>query len=96
MNFNNQNDLDDLQRLVKVFENHIDDLSLNVAAKRKVMAQITTIKAQLEYEPDTLIINQAGHTLRSITEGAIGSLIATAAQPTVWSLMETIIKRLFS
>jgi hypothetical protein len=96
INFNNQNNLDELQRLVEVFEKHIDDLSLDVATKRKAMVQITTIKAQLEDEPDPVIVKQAGRTLRNITEGAIGSLIATATQPTVWSLVETIIKRLFS
>jgi hypothetical protein len=32
-------------------------------------------------EPNPVIVNQAGRTLRSITEGAIGSLLANAATP---------------
>lgn len=88
-------DSDDLHRLVEVFENHFDDLALDAAAKRKAMAQVATIKAQLEDDPDPVIVNQAGRTLRNITEGAIGSLIATAAQPTLWAWAATIIAKLF-
>lgn len=90
-----RNDFDDLRRLVDVFENHFDDLPLDVAAKKKAMAQVRTIKAQLEDEPDTVIVKQAGRTLRNITEGAIGSLIATAAQPAIWSGVASIMAKLF-
>src|ERR1035437_760541 len=39
--------------------------------------QIATIKAQFTYDqPNPVIIKQAGHTLRNITEDAIGSLVA--------------------
>ena len=44
---------------------------------------------------DRVIVKQAGRTLRNITEGAIGSLIATAAQPTVWAWAAPIIAKLF-
>jgi hypothetical protein len=88
-------DTDELRRLVDLFENHIDDLSLDVADKRKARAQVATIKAQLEDEPDHVIVKQAGRTLRNLTEGAIASLLATAAQPAVWSWAHSIMPKLF-
>lgn len=90
-----RDDLDNLRRLVEVFDSHHDDLNLDEAAKRKAMAQVATIKTQLEDEPDPMIVMQAGRTLRNITEGAIGSLIATAAQPTVWATAAPILAKLF-
>jgi hypothetical protein len=42
--------------------------------------------AHLSDDPDPVIVRQAGLKLRAITEGAIGSLIAVAVQPAVWSL----------
>lgn len=95
INFNNQSDIKDLQHLIEVFEKHIDELSLEATAKRKAMVQITTLKAQLEDEPDPVIVKQAGRTLRNITEGAIGSLVAAATQPAIWSMIDTIMKRIF-
>ena len=59
------------------------------------MAQVATIKAQLEDNPDPVIVKQAGRTLRNITEGAIGSLIAAAAQPTVWATAAALLAKLF-
>ena len=56
-----------------------------MSAANKAKAQIATIQAQLaDDEPDGRIIAQAGRTLRNITEGAIGSLIAAAVQPGIW------------
>lgn len=76
---------ENLQKLVKTFEEYIDELSLDPAAKRKVLAQVGTIKAQFEDdEPNPAIIKEAGRTLRNITEGAISSLIVAAVQPSVW------------
>lgn len=76
---------ENLQKLVKTFEKYIDELSLEPAIKRKTMAQVSTIKAQLEDdEPNLAIIKEAGRTLRNITEGAISSLIAAAIRPSVW------------
>lgn len=95
VNFNDTRILNDLHRLVEVFEKHIDELVLDPAAKRKASAQVATIKAQLEDEPDTVIISQAGRTLRNITEGAIGSLIATAAQSSEWAWVSQHIQNLF-
>lgn len=88
-------ELDDLRNLVDVLGEHLDELTLDVSEKQKALAQVATINAQLEVEPDPVIVKQAGRTLRSITEGAIGSLIATAAQPAIWASTARIISKLF-
>jgi hypothetical protein len=90
-----RNDLDDLRRLIEVFKKNINELALDAAAKQKAKVQVETIKLQMEDEPDPVIVKQAGSTLRNITEGAIGSLIATAAQPTVWAWAAAIMQKLF-
>jgi hypothetical protein len=90
-----RNDLDDLRSLIEVFKKNINDLALDAVAKQKAKVQIETIKLQIEDEPDLVIVKQAGSTLRNITEGAIGSLIATAAQPTVWAWAAAIMQKLF-
>ncbi|MGC2322390.1 MAG: hypothetical protein WA463_07145, partial [Terriglobales bacterium] len=77
-------DLADLNRLVTELTSHIHELQIDTRQRQKAEAQIATLKAQLTDEPDSIIIQQAGRTLRNVTEGAIGSLLATAAQPTVW------------
>jgi hypothetical protein len=76
---------DDLSRLVRELTQHIDELGLNDREKQRADAQIAILRTELAGEPDPAIITQAGRTLRNITEGAIGSLIATAAQPPVWA-----------
>jgi len=58
-------------------------------------AQLAIIETELEAEPDPVIVQQAGRTLRNITEGAIGSLVAAAVQPTVWAWVGTAMKVLF-
>lgn len=92
--YNNQ-ELDELRRLVDFFEKHIDDLKLDLAAKRKATSQIETIKAQLRDEPDPVIVKQAGRTLRNITEGVIVGLIVTAIQPSIWAWVPAIFEKLF-
>lgn len=85
----------ELKTLVKELTKHLDELHLKPADKRTAEVQIATIKAQLVDEPDAVVIKQVGHTLRSVTEGAIGSLIATGAtQPAVWHLLQTILSKL--
>jgi hypothetical protein len=75
----------DLERLVREVSEHLDELKLGAQARRKAEVQVRTIQAQLaDDEPEPGIVAQAGATLRNVTEGAIGSLIASAAQPTVW------------
>jgi AbiTii-like protein len=74
----------DLQRLVADFSGHLHELNLGAREKGRAEAQIAALKAELSGEPDFRIVSQAGRTLRNVTEGAIASLLATAAQPTVW------------
>jgi len=74
-----------LEHLIVELTTHLNELNIEAYQKQKAEAQIATIKAQLtDDEPDPVIIRQAGRTLRNITEGAIGSLVATAVQPAVW------------
>ena len=91
----NVQDIADLGRLVSEIAAHIDELHMDARQKQKAEAQIATIKAQLMDEPDPVIVKQAGRTLRNITEGAIGSLLATAGQPTVWVWVHEIMHKLF-
>lgn len=88
-------DRDDLNRLVTELTSHLGELQLDTRQQQKAEAQIATLKAQLIDEPDPVIVKQTGRTLRNITEGAIGSLLATAAQPTVWVWVHEIMRKLF-
>lgn len=87
----------DLERLVREMSERIAELNLDERAGRKAAAQIGTIQAQLaDDEADPGIIAQAGRTLRNVTEGAIGSLVASAAQPAVWHWVGKTMAVLFS
>ena len=82
----------DLTTLVTEMEKHLAELALDDRQRRTAAAQIATLKAQqLAEQPDPVIVAQAGRTLRNVTEGAIGSLLATAAQPTVWTVIHSIL-----
>jgi hypothetical protein len=76
--------VENLRKLVAVFAGHLAELKLDEGKERAARAQVATIQAQLGDEPDPVIVKQAGRTLRNITEGAIGSLVATATEPTIW------------
>ena len=85
----------DLARLVSEFATHLQELQLDAMTIQRATAQLSTIQAQLSDEPNPIIVQQAGRTLRNITEGAIAGLISTAVQPTVWSWVADIMGRLF-
>jgi hypothetical protein len=74
----------DLARLITEFTDHLDELNLDTRQKQRAEAQIATLRVELAGDSDPAIVRQAEHTLRNITEGAIGSLLATAAQPGIW------------
>jgi len=82
---------EDLKKLVEIFENYIRDIKLNESEIKKVKDLVATIKSQLSDKPDSTIINQAGRSLRNVTEGAIGSLLAAAAQAKVWDIAHRIL-----
>ena len=83
---------EDLSRLVTELTHHLPELHLEARDKRRAEAQIAVLRAELAGEPDSAIVNEAGRTLRSITEGAIGGLIASAAQPSVWLWVHQILQ----
>jgi hypothetical protein len=85
----------DLARLVREFADHLDELKLDPRARQSANAQLATLQAQLSDDPDPVIVRQAGRTLRNITEGAIGSLIAAAVQPPVWRWIASMMATLF-
>lgn len=91
----NAQDVSDLRRLVAEIRLHLDELQLETTLQRKATAQLGTLDAQLSDDPDPVIIRQAGRTLRNILEGALGSLLATAAQPPVWIWVHQALQRLF-
>jgi len=84
----------DLQKFVADFSHHLAELNLDEHLKRKVEAQLATIKAQLDDEPNPVIVREAGRTLRNLTEGVVGNLIATAAQPAVWQSIQKVLELL--
>jgi hypothetical protein len=90
----NSKDFDDLRQAIEILEQRIDELHLDAAAKRKALAQVGTIKAQLSDDPSPTIIREAGRTLRNITEGAIGGLIATGVTEH-WQLVHDVLTRMF-
>ncbi|MGC1423879.1 MAG: hypothetical protein WA815_16105 [Terracidiphilus sp.] len=77
-------ELGDLARFVEEFSAHLRELGLDERQELRARAQIDVIQTELGGKPDEDIILQSGRTLRNITEGAIGGLLATAVQPTVW------------
>ncbi len=81
----------DLATLVDLLGKHIDELGLASDDRRKVDAQLATINAQLIDEPNPSIIREAFGTIKNITEGAIGSLLASGAQPAVWGALASIL-----
>ncbi|MGI0134197.1 MAG: hypothetical protein ACREBW_04485 [Candidatus Micrarchaeaceae archaeon] len=84
------------ERLLTDLSEHLEEMNLDERQKQKAKTQIITIKTQLnDAEPDAAIITQAGRTLRNITEGAVGSLIATALQSGVWHSIQHLTTILF-
>jgi hypothetical protein len=85
---------DQLLRFVAEFTNHLNELGLDHRQRQRAEAQLTALKAESASEPDSAIVKQTAVTLRSITEGAIGSLLAAAVQPTVWNWIHETLKAL--
>lgn len=78
----------DLQAIVEVYRRHVAELKLDPATRRRADAQVATIEAQLEDEPDPIIVKAAGKSLKTIVEGAIGGALGNAvANPGVWTTL---------
>ena len=81
----------DLRRLITELGGRLDELQLGVDEKRAAQAQLNTLNAQLADTPNPVIVQEAGRTLRRLTEGAISSLFAKAAEPQVWSWVNQVL-----
>jgi hypothetical protein len=77
--------------LVAEISDHLDELQLDPHQKQRAEVQIAALKIELAGDPDPVIVTQALRTLRNMTEGAIGSLLATAVQPTVWHWIQQVL-----
>lgn len=80
----------ELTKFVIEMANRLDELELDSRQRQRAEAQLATLKTELRGEPDPTIVGQALRTLRNITEGAIGSLIASATQPPIWQWIHEI------
>jgi hypothetical protein len=89
----NQQDFAELLKAIDILERHIDELRLDDAGKSDAQAQVDTIKAQLRTKPNQIIIREAGKSLRSITEGIIGGLVASRIEH--WQLVYDVLMRMF-
>jgi hypothetical protein len=77
---------DDLEKLVILFREHGAELDLDQKSQRQVDSYVSTIEAQINLdEPNSVIVREAGKSLKTISEGAIGSIIAAGAtNPGLW------------
>lgn len=77
-------DLGEIRRVIDLVEQHLSDLALNERAEKNARAMMASIRAQFEAaEPNSTVLREAGRSLRTIVEGAVGSLAASAVQ-TKW------------
>jgi hypothetical protein len=91
----NAQELDGLRKVIEILVQHIDELKLDAADKSEALVQVNTIKAQLSsVRPSRNIIREAGKTLRSVIEGAIGGLLTEGI--THWRLVHDVLMRITS
>jgi len=84
---------EELGRLVRELRDHLEDLNLDSDQRRSAQAELTILEGQIA-DPNPSVVQQAGKSLRNITEGAIGSLLATAVtQPAVWQWIHQMLAR---
>ena len=70
----------DISDALRTFEHALSVISLSEEHRNEVVADVSTIKAQLEKEnPSTTILRETGKSLRNICEGAIGGVLAGPA-----------------
>jgi hypothetical protein len=70
--------LDEMKTFVKELREHMEKLQLTADQHAQVLADLTSIESQLPApKPSSGIIAEAYKTIRNITEGMIGSLIAS-------------------
>ncbi len=86
-------EIEDLKILVNLISDNIADLNLSNSEEKEMVANLKTVEAQLETNPNSSIVRQSVKTIRNITEGAIGSMLATATQPRVWTTIQELLSR---
>ena len=62
----------ELATLILTYRENVDDLDLSDMQRRKADAQVATLEAQLQDDPDPTIVAAAGRSLKSVIEGALG------------------------
>lgn len=77
----------DLRAIIDLYRENVDGLNLSQEDRRRADKQIKTIEHQIEDdEPDQSIVRQAGKTLKTIVQGAIGGALGNAiSNPGVWT-----------
>lgn len=85
-------DREKLAELAKIILTHINDLNLPPNDKQKALRHASSLKDIVENgdESEAPIAIELIKSLRNITEGAIGSLLAAGAQPGVWQFVKDI------
>jgi len=77
-----------LQDAIDTYKAHVDELGLEPAVRRRADAQIATIEAQLQDEPDPTIVKSAGKSLKTIIEGSIaGAAGNVLTNPSAWTAL---------
>lgn len=61
-----------LREAMDFYKQHVEQLGLDAAERRRADSQVATIEAQLMDEPDPSIVKRAGRTLKTIIERALG------------------------
>ena len=83
----------ELAKLLEELTAHFHEMNLDARQEQRAKVQMATIEAELDGVPDSGIVRQAMKTLRAITEGAIGSLVASGAQAYVWPWIANVLAK---
>lgn len=76
----------DLQSVVDLYRKHVDELGLDDVQRRRADAQVVAIEAELMEDPNSTIAENAGKSLKTILEGAVGSATGSAlASSPLWT-----------
>ncbi len=77
----------DLRSIIELYRENVDGLNLRPEERKKADKAIRAIEHQIEDDdPDQTIVRQAGTSLKTIVEGAIGGAIGNAvANPGIWA-----------
>jgi hypothetical protein len=83
---------DDLEKVAALFREHGSELNLEPKLQKQADAQVATIEAQLLQDaPNPVIVREAGKSLKTIAEGALGNLVAAGlSTPTLWQWLITL------